>query len=352
MNKELISVIVPVYNAAPWLRRCLDSICCQSYSNLEILCINDGSTDNSAVILDEYAAKDNRIRVITQQNAGLSAARNAGLENATGEWVTGVDADDYITPDVYEKAVACIAASVDMVAFGVQMVDDEGTEEADVTGYFRLPSGTMPFTEFMALNMNVCFWNKLWRRSLIERHGLRFPFGLVHEDEAFFYLAAPWLRQVAFSTAVGYYYVQRRGSIMHSGKTVLDDARNYLLISEYVRMHIAPENESYWRSMRWNLYNMAYRRAKRSERDVIAEIFRSGVTPDETAQDYRTGCILSKSTRWVRYEPQRVAYCLAGVPVIAHRFDGLRFTGWQFALWQVVRAKMAIVSRVLFRRKA
>ena len=126
MNKELISVIVPVYNAAPWLRRCLDSICCQSYSNLEILCINDGSTDNSAVILDEYAAKDNRIRVITQQNAGLSAARNAGLENATGEWVTGVDADDYITPDVYEKAVACIAASVDMVAFGVQMVDDEG----------------------------------------------------------------------------------------------------------------------------------------------------------------------------------------------------------------------------------
>lgn len=84
MGEALVSTIVPVYNSAPWLRRCLDSLRCQSYRNLEIVCVNDGSSDNSLEILEEYAQQDSRIRVVSQSNRGLAAARNTGLQYCTG----------------------------------------------------------------------------------------------------------------------------------------------------------------------------------------------------------------------------------------------------------------------------
>ena len=211
----LISVIVPVYNTAPWLGRCLDSICAQTYRNLEILCVNDGSTDNSAEILEEYAAKDSRIKVITQENAGLSAARNTALEHAIGEWVTGVDSDDYLEPCIYERAMQSVAEGVDLVFFGVRDVDEEGAD-IPANPYFNLPAaGVHEMTPELAGQLNACFWSKLWRRGLIEENKLRFPHGLVHEDEAFYFLTAPLVKRVAVCSAVGYYYVQRAGSIMN-----------------------------------------------------------------------------------------------------------------------------------------
>lgn len=215
MNELVLSVIVPVYNTAPWLRRCLDSICAQSYRNLEILCVNDGSTDNSAEILAEYAARDERIRVFTQVNAGLSAARNTALEHATGEWVTGVDSDDYLAPDAYARAVACVSPGVDMVFFGVQDVAEDGTPLPH-NAYFDLPeAGEYAMTPELASRLNGCFWSKLWSRSLLEQHKLRFPHGLVHEDEALYFLAAPYTRKITVCHEMGYYYVQRSGSIMN-----------------------------------------------------------------------------------------------------------------------------------------
>ena len=129
----LVSVIVPVYNTAPWLRRCLDSICAQIYRNLEILCVNDGSTDNSAEILAEYAAKDARIKVIEQQNAGVSAARNKATAMALGEWVSYVDSDDWLEPDILEKVVALIEPEVDVVSHSVVMEWEDGAVPAPGT---------------------------------------------------------------------------------------------------------------------------------------------------------------------------------------------------------------------------
>ena len=105
MGEELISIIVPVYNVDNYLRDCLNSILGQTYTNIEIICINDGSTDNSLEILNEYKDKDSRITVISQLNGGLSAARNAGLEVAKGEWVTFVDSDDCIHNKFIERTV-------------------------------------------------------------------------------------------------------------------------------------------------------------------------------------------------------------------------------------------------------
>ena len=102
MKEPKISVIVPVYKVEPYLRKCLDSIVNQTYRNLEIILVDDGSPDNCGAICDEYAAGDGRIRVIHQENGGVSSARNAGLSAVTGEWVGWVDSDDWIEPDMYE----------------------------------------------------------------------------------------------------------------------------------------------------------------------------------------------------------------------------------------------------------
>ena len=231
----LISVIVPVYNTAPWLGRCLESICAQTYRNLEILCVNDGSTDNSAEILAEYAAHDSRIKVFTQANAGLSAARNTALEHATGEWVTGVDSDDYLEPDICENAVSYAGDSVDIVYFGVQEVAEDASPMPP-NPYFDLPAaGQYSMTPDVAERLNVCFCGKLWRRCLLEDNGLRFPHGLVHEDEALYYLAVPYIRQVAICSEIGYYYVQRQGSIMNCGiRSDFARASRYVPVLEYV----------------------------------------------------------------------------------------------------------------------
>ena len=122
-----ISVIVPVYNTAQFLPRCIESILSQSFTDFELLLIDDGSTDGSGKICDAYAEKDNRIRVFHKENGGVSSARNLGLDNARGEWVTFVDSDDYVSPVILEKCLESVNG-YDMVVFNYQNV--EGDREA------------------------------------------------------------------------------------------------------------------------------------------------------------------------------------------------------------------------------
>lgn len=229
-----ISIIVPVYNTAPWLKRCLDSICSQSYRNLEILCINDGSTDNSAEILAEYEKKDSRIKVFTQANAGLSAARNTGLQHATGEWITGVDSDDYIDTNLYETAIKNANENVDVVFFGVENISEDEKLLAH-NEYFNLPTDAeYEMTPKLSAKLNACFWSKLWRRSIIYKHNISFPHGLIHEDEAFYHICVPYVKKVSISNFKGYYYVQREGSIMNAALSELEKLKRFIPILEYV----------------------------------------------------------------------------------------------------------------------
>lgn len=322
----LISVVVPVYNTAPWLRRCLDSVCAQTYRNLEILCVNDGSTDDSATILAEYAAKDERIKVITQENGGLSAARNAALEHATGEWVAGVDSDDYIAPDLFEKAISCALDSVDMVFFGVQEVDEEGNMLPHHS-YFDMPDeGEYEMTPQFAETLNVCFCSKLWRRSVLERHCLRFPVGLLHEDEALYYTGMPYVGRVAICSCCGYMYMQRTGSIMHSAASFMEQAKRYLPALQFVHEHI--EGAGRVDVMKWYLlmlrrmYESCYHACAESERALLAERFyavacKHGVLPAHI-QDYRYRC-MKPVLGWRRLFISRYLntelYRFLGVPV-------------------------------------
>lgn len=217
MQDPLLSVIVPVYNAAPWLQRCLDSMVGQTYRNLEIICVNDGSADGSAAILDEYAAKDARIKVIHQENAGVSAARNAGLDAATGEFVTFVDADDWVELWGYEKAVSCMEDDVDLVCFGTHVDGFSASPYHEIlVRHLTVRSRKrMPLGAGLQVELGGEIWNKLYRRELIERAAVRFPVGLFYGEDKIFYFC--YASQAAFVTCLPdmlYHYCQHEGSAM------------------------------------------------------------------------------------------------------------------------------------------
>ena len=215
MKGPLLSVIVPVYNTAPWLRKCLDSICNQTYRNLEIICVNDGSTDNSAEILAEYAAKDARVRVITQENAGVSVARNRALAVAQGVYVTGVDSDDYLVPHAYETLLPYLAERPDMLCFGVQGVDEEGKDCSN--DYMKVPCEGLhePSVELLG-RTNGFMWNKLFRMELLRQHKVFFPEGMRYEDSMFVNVAAMQSERICYVSEPLYCYLQTAGSFTNA----------------------------------------------------------------------------------------------------------------------------------------
>ena len=214
-DSPLVSVIVPVYNVEQYLRKCLDSICGQTYRNLEILCVNDGSTDGSPAILEEYAARDARIRVFTQENAGQGAARNLALQHLRGEWVTGVDSDDYLEQDAYEYAMRAAADDVDITCFGTHVVWENRPPENHLPVFYKLPdiAAQSPGASLMA-SINDSFCNKITRTALLREIDFSFPDGMWYEDSYYWRVAAPCARKIAILQEEKYHYVRRNGSTM------------------------------------------------------------------------------------------------------------------------------------------
>ena len=191
MRTPLISVIIPVYNVEKYLRRCLDSVIAQTYQNLEIICVDDGSIDDSGKTCDQYAVRDARIKVIHQENQGLSAARNRGLDAAEGEYIAFVDSDDYILEGMYKKMLdKLLDYSVDLCVCQWQYEFSDGRQvvkkkNIDPTIYGCKTS--LEFARFLYRGnyengVVVAAWNKLYRRALLDK--IRFE-GRIHEDEAF-----------------------------------------------------------------------------------------------------------------------------------------------------------------------
>lgn len=216
---DKISVIIPVYNVFPYIERCLNSVVEQTYSNLEIILINDGSTDGSGEICDKYAGTDKRIHVIHQDNQGLSAARNAGIDNATGDYIFFCDSDDYLAKDALEKLIKKLKTdNDDITACGIMSICDKGgtsfVEEVltDLTpGRW---SGTQSVIQMMrSNNIYTVAWNKLYKRELFK--DIRFPIGVKNEDEATTYKLLYKAKIVSYIPDALYKYFQREASIMH-----------------------------------------------------------------------------------------------------------------------------------------
>ena len=208
-----ISVIVPVYRVEQYLRRCLDSIINQTYRNLEIILVDDGSPDSCGAICDAYAQKDPRIKVIHQKNGGVSAARNAGLDMASGSWIGWVDSDDWIEPDMYEylifyalQAKADIAVCSRCEQYREKSVMRGWTEER------RLNTEQALRLLLENNTMQNFLWDKLWRRELFER--IRFPAGKTFEDIAVMHRLFEKAETVLCLPEAKYHYFQRPGSIV------------------------------------------------------------------------------------------------------------------------------------------
>lgn len=215
---EEISVIVPVYNVESFLNQCIRSIVQQEYRNLEIILVDDGSTDRSPQICDEWAKKDRRIKVIHTQNGGGGKARNIALNIAKGAFVGFVDSDDYIASDFYNHLMQIMTSEVDIAECSYFETDGDKAQ-------FVTPNNCviMQYTAKEALKENIkdhffrqLIWNKLYRRSVID--DIRFPEGKKIDDEYWTYQVIGNARSLIRSNAELYAYRQQENSVMHSLK--------------------------------------------------------------------------------------------------------------------------------------
>lgn len=222
-----ISVIVPAYNAEKTLGRCIDSIIAQTYSDFEVIIINDGSKDNTASIAESYVKKDNRIRLINKPNGGISSVRNLGIKEAKGEYINFVDSDDYIDEDTYEICVTAMKEyGVDAVIYGYYY------EQGKRLVAFNYDKQKTVYTSREVIekisrgqDISTFLPNKLWKKSLFE--GIVFPEGQIYEDADRIYYIVNNGRKYLKLDSAKYHWIQNPSSITHEAfsKRKLDEIK-------------------------------------------------------------------------------------------------------------------------------
>lgn len=231
-NQPLISIIVPVYRVEKYLKKCVDSLINQTYKNLEIILVDDGSPDNCPIVCDTYAKIDSRIVVIHKENGGLSDARNAGLDIASGEYIGFVDSDDYISPDMYEALLRGLTEdNSDIACCNYLQVNEEGTAYKDQ----ELPIKDECLDSRGAYELLIKYggyyavaWNKLYRRQIWET--IRYPKGRKYEDMFVICALIEQCAKISHVNSPLYYYVRREGSITSEERSIKDFDLGFALI--------------------------------------------------------------------------------------------------------------------------
>ena len=271
----MISIIVPVYNVESYLDECIQSIVSQSYNNWECILINDGSTDKSGEICDTWANKDHRIHVIHQSNQGVSTARNTGIQYAKGEFITFIDSDDWIEPNMYEAMYSVATQQdADIVICGYA---DEYVKRAEV---YNNDNKTVIYTQDEAIERLIYdneirsyLWDKLFRREIL---GDEMPKGRIFEDYA---IMPRWFanaKKIVSLHVPLYHYRQRRGSTIYS-----DPAKNRYMffLAEQMRCSFMLENKIMSeRANEWQAYlcKIGVQEAKRIARETEDSILALG----------------------------------------------------------------------------
>lgn len=233
-----VSIIVPVYNTEKYLDSCLKSIENQTLKDIEIICINDGSKDNSLEILKNHKSKDNRIKIINQENSGVSAARNAGIRSAVGEYIAFVDSDDLISPDMCERNYNNSKKyDTDITEFGnitfrdgeeISLERKEIYDESKII-FSSCQNNENPFNK-LKIDGSVV-WNKLWKRDFLIKNNIYFKEGIsLGEDSLFDWIAIAQARRVLQDTNVFYYYRIGRESSAMGQSNLIKQLKNYMLI--------------------------------------------------------------------------------------------------------------------------
>ena len=211
----MISVIVPVYKVEPYLDRCVRSIVEQTYTDLEIILVDDGSPDNCPAICDAWAERDGRIKVIHQSNAGAGAARNVALDIAKGDLIAFVDSDDYLSPDMYTHLYSLLEQGADIAECGhMNVYDDSAPFDCSDTSVHTYTAREAMEEHIRDHIFRQLIWNKLYRREMIG--DIRFPAGTKIDDEFFTYQVLGNAKTLIRSERICYAYRQQQVSIMHS----------------------------------------------------------------------------------------------------------------------------------------
>jgi len=273
-----VSVIVPVYKVEKYLRRCLDSLVTQTLKDIEIVCVDDGSPDGSAAILEEYAARDRRVVVVRRENGGLSAARNTGMERVTAPYLMFCDSDDWVEPTWCEEMYVAIDGSGADFAICRAKIDGDCPVERRMRLESRqvhcYPQGLRGIEREMFVRLDHAVWIRIFRRKLIDRHTLRFPEGVVCEDWPFCqaYLCAS--RTVYFLDRQLYHYFQREGSILNGGEKDLRCDLDFLKNWEWLRVFLASRDLwTGWMSMMMEYFVHLVGGVARKHADIRSEVY-------------------------------------------------------------------------------
>lgn len=272
-----ISVIIPVYNIQQHLRECLDSVLGQSYPHLQVICVDDGSTDESPAILAQYAQKDNRVQVIRQQNAGPGAARNTGLEAATGEYVIFLDSDDWFEPDFLEKMVdTAVREGADVAICRAVEFDTNSGRELPSEWMMKkqyLP-GKLAFAPQEMADHLFQFtygmpWDKFYRRELLTTSGIRYPALKNSEDLAFVYPTLLATKRIAVVDEVLIHHRINRMASVSNSRCGQPEApyEAFQIVKEYLEQHQLMD--TYRRSfLNWAMEFLVWHISNMSQRDI------------------------------------------------------------------------------------
>lgn len=200
----MISIIVPIYNAETFIHRCVDSILSQTYKDIEIILVDDGSKDTSGIICDDYASKNGCVKVIHKENGGVSSARNAGLDMAKGEWIAFVDADDWISPNMYELMIEKAVDAVELVFCDYYLCYKSFKKEYNISLSKRLDK--MDFLRYEMVYGWTSVWNMLIKRSLMVDNCLRFADIRYSEDFIIFVKLILLAKSIGYINSSLYYY--------------------------------------------------------------------------------------------------------------------------------------------------
>ena len=228
----MISVIIPVYNVENYLRQCLDSILNQTYTDFEVICINDGSTDNSLNILKEYAQKDSRIKVISQKNKGPSKARNVGLKHANSEYICFIDSDDKIEPDFFEKLYAVRDMS-DLITVKINYPETDAYKTRWHSKFNpKKETGLYKLTPSLFTKITMAVWGKLFKKSIIDKYKIKFLNGF-HEDSNFLYCYMSHLQNIYFINEKLYTHILNNPNSLTFD---LNNKKEYCNITNYIKL--------------------------------------------------------------------------------------------------------------------
>lgn len=273
MEKDLISVIVPVYNIEKYLPRCIDSILNQTYKNWEAIFINDGSTDNSLKILEEYKRKNERIKIIDKKNAGSGAARNDGIESSKGKYIAFLDSDDWYEEDFLEKLYNnLIENNSDVSMCNPKMAYDNIEKNSKINTYF-FKSIELEKTprEILGILAMPVVWNKLYKKNIIVNNKIKFPNYSFCEDVEFLYKTFLYVNKVSKIEDDLYNYYQREDSVTKKIKEESIDQLYQVLknIENYVKNNFNSKLEIFYLYKIQFIYSVSLTLLARIDNDEI-----------------------------------------------------------------------------------